>query len=155
MRDENRSSRSCVIFMSSQRDAQRALVDEYDFIFVEMLVCRNSVSRADCPPDFEPMQGNAPDTALIRGGSMIVSPFGEVLAGPLEGREGLVAATIDLKEIARSKFDLDVAGHYARPDVFGLTVDLAPKCAVFTENATEQSPVSTSPELTQATRPRG
>ena len=86
---------------------------------------------------------------------MIVTPFGEVLAGPLEGREGLVAANIDLKEISRGKFDLDVAGHYARPDVFSLTVDLAPKRVVFTENAAEQSPASTSPELTQATRLRG
>lgn len=109
---------------------------------------------ADCPTDFEPVHGNAPDTALIRGGSMIVTPFGEVLAGPLEGREGLVAANIDLKEISRGKFDLDVAGHYARPDVFSLTVDLAPKRVVFTENAAEH-PDSTSPELTQATRLRG
>ena len=97
---------------------------------------------ADCPSDSEPARGKAPDTALIHGGSMIVSPFGDVLAGPLEGREGLVAATIDLKEIARGKFDLDVAGHYARPDVFSLTVDVAPKCAVLVENAAEQSSVS-------------
>jgi len=109
---------------------------------------------SDCPTDFEPAVGKPPDTALIRGGSMIVSPFGEVLAGPLEGREGLVTATIDLKEIARGKFDLDVAGHYARPDVFVLTVDLAPKCAVCTENAAEQLPASTSPELTPASRLR-
>jgi hypothetical protein len=69
--------------------------------------------------------------------------------------EGLVVATIDLKEIAQGKIDLDVAGHYARSDVFGLTVDPAPKCAVFAENAAEQFPASTSPELTQATRFRG
>lgn len=108
----------------------------------------------DCPTDFEAAQGNAPDTALVRGGSMIVSPFGDVLAGPLEGREGLVSATIDLKEIPRGKFDLDVAGHYARPDVFGLTVDLAPKCAVFAENTAEQLPASTPPELTPVIRLR-
>jgi hypothetical protein len=53
-------------------------------------------------------------------------------AGLLEGRKRLVAATIDLQEITRGKFDLDVAGHHARPDVFGLTVDLASKCAVST-----------------------
>lgn len=110
---------------------------------------------ADCPTDFEPVHGNAPDTALISGGSMIVSPFGEVLAGPLEGREGLVVANIDLKEISRGKFDLDVAGHYARPDVFSLTVDLAPKCAVFTKNAAEQCSASASPQPAQATRLRG
>ena len=91
-------------------------------------------TRADCPPDFEPIQGNAPDTVLIHGGSMIVSPFGEVLAGPLEGGDGLVTAEIDLNDIARGKFDLDVAGHYARPDVFRLTVDVAPKPSVSTEN---------------------
>jgi len=91
-------------------------------------------TRADCPADFEPIQGTAPNTVLIRGGSMIVSPFGEVLAGPLEGGEGLVTAEIDLGEIARGKFDLDVVGHYARPDVFRLTVDSAAKPAVATEH---------------------
>ena len=38
---------------------------------------------------------------------MIVSPFGQVLAGLLEGSEGLVSAEIDLNDIARGKFDLD------------------------------------------------
>jgi len=89
-------------------------------------------TRGDCPPGFEPIQGDAPDTVLIHGGSIIVSPFGEVLAGPLEVGEGLVMAEIDLGEIARGKFDLDVAGHYARPDVFRLTVDVAAKPAVLT-----------------------
>jgi len=91
-------------------------------------------TRADCPPDFDPIQGNSPDTVLNHGGSMIVSPFGEVLAGPLEGGEGLVTAEIDLNEIARGKFDLDVAGHYARPDVFRLAVDVAAKPPVSMEN---------------------
>jgi nitrilase len=100
------------------------------------------LTRADCPSDFDPIQGNAPDTVLIRGGSMIVTPFGEVIAGPLEGQEGLVAAEIDLNEIARGKFDLDVAGHYARPDVFNLRVDLRKKCVVSTEQAEEQPAAS-------------
>ena len=51
---------------------------------------------ADCPTDFEPVQGRPPETVLIRGGSMIVSPFEEMLAGPLEEREGLIEATIDI-----------------------------------------------------------
>jgi len=91
-------------------------------------------TRADCPPDFDPIHGNSPDAVLNHGGSMIVSPFGKVLAGPLEGGEGLVTAEIDLNDIARGKFDLDVAGHYARPDIFRLTVDVAARPAVSMEN---------------------
>jgi nitrilase len=71
--------------------------------------------------------------ALIRGGSCVVSPFGEVLAGPLYGSEGILTAEIDLAEIARGKFDLDVVGHYARADVFRLAVNESPQQAVRTD----------------------
>jgi nitrilase len=104
-------------------------------------------TRADCPPDFEPARRNS-DGVLIHGGSMIVAPSGAMVAGPLEGREGLVCAEIDLDEIARGKFDLDVAGHYARPDVFRLTVDVSAKPVVAhvngpaTRSADEQQPAA-------------
>jgi hypothetical protein len=52
---------------------------------------------------------------------LIVSPQGSVVAGPME-QAGLLVAEIDMEEIARGKFDLDVAGHYNRPDVFGFGV---------------------------------
>jgi nitrilase len=84
--------------------------------------CQYSV-RSDYPDDYPCAQGNDPATVMIKGGSVIVSPQGEVLAGPLHGREGVLVADLDLGEIARGKFDLDVAGHYARPDVFSLEVD--------------------------------
>jgi nitrilase len=70
------------------------------------------------------------DRPLIRGGSVIVGPLGDVLAGPLYNAEGLVTAEIDLIEIARARFDFDPVGHYARPDVFSLHVDDRPKRAV-------------------------
>lgn len=88
------------------------------------------LTRADCPAEYDCIQGQAADTVLIRGGSVIVSPLGEVLAGPLHGEEGVLTADIDLGAIARGKFDLDVTGHYARPDVFALRVDDRPKPAV-------------------------
>lgn len=56
------------------------------------------------------------ENVMIAGGSVIVSPLGKVLAGPLLGKEGILSATIDLNDCVRGKFDLDVAGHYARPD---------------------------------------
>lgn len=76
---------------------------------------------------FEPVQGTAPGTVLIRGGSCIISPMGEVLAAPVFGREAIVTAGIDLDDIKRAKFDLDLSGHYSRPDVFRLSVNTAPQ----------------------------
>ena len=64
---------------------------------------------------------------LIRGGSAIVDPLGNLLAGPDYGRETILTAEIDLDRIAAGKFDLDVVGHYARPDLFRLEVNQAPQ----------------------------
>lgn len=86
--------------------------------------------RSDCPENYHPIQGDAPETVLINGGSVIVSPLGKVLAGPLRGSEGMLTAGLDLDEIARGKFDFDAVGHYARPDVFTLSVDQRPRPAV-------------------------
>jgi nitrilase len=79
------------------------------------------LERKDCPADYA-------DTApvLIRGGSVIVNPQGAVLAGPHYGSETILIAELNRDEIAEGKFDLDVAGHYARPDVFRLTVNERP-----------------------------
>lgn len=73
------------------------------------------------------------DRPLIGGGSMIVGPLGDVLAGPLERDTGLITASIDMEDVIRARYDLDVVGHYSRPDVFSLHVDERPRSgAVFT-----------------------
>jgi nitrilase len=64
---------------------------------------------------------NLPDIP-IRGGSCIVGPMGELLAGPVYGEEAIVSAEIDLGLLTKAKFDFDVVGHYARPDVFEFAV---------------------------------
>ncbi len=74
---------------------------------------------------YSPVQGDDPEMTLIRGGSCIVSPLGEVLAGPVFDQEAILVAELDAGLIAQGKFDLDVAGHYARPDIFELRVNKA------------------------------
>ncbi len=69
-------------------------------------------------------------TETIRGGSLIAGPLGALLAGPVYDRECTLTADIDPGELAEGKFDLDVTGHYARPDVFRLEVNEAPAPAV-------------------------
>ena len=64
---------------------------------------------------------------------MIVSPLGEILAGPEIEGEAILRAEIDMGQIAEGKYDFDVVGHYARPDVFRLTVDERPMPAVVTD----------------------
>ncbi len=63
---------------------------------------------------------------LCAGGSAIYSPAGECLAGPLRDREGILVARLDPDDITRGKFDFDVVGHYARPDIFQLNVNENP-----------------------------
>ncbi|MBO1255909.1 carbon-nitrogen hydrolase family protein [Alteromonas sp. 5E99-2] len=60
---------------------------------------------------------------LIRGGTVIMNPMGEVLAGPIYEKEGVISATVDMQDIIKARYDMDATGHYARPDVFSLQVD--------------------------------
>jgi len=88
------------------------------------------LKRSDGPGDYHPVQGDDPDTLLIRGGSCIISPMGEILAGPVYGEETILTADLDKSEITRGKYDLDVVGHYARPDIFTLHVNENPQMIV-------------------------
>jgi len=88
-----------------------------------VLGCNQFVTRNMYPSDLAGIEELADQPEVMcRGGSVIVSPMGEVLAGPLYDQEGMLFADLDLGEIVRSKLDFDVVGHYARPDVFQLIV---------------------------------
>jgi nitrilase len=86
--------------------------------------------KSDMPDSVRVSLGDSPDALLMRGGSAIINPLGKVLAGPCYGSEDILTADIDMNEIARGKFDFDVTGHYARPDVFQLVVNEKPMPAV-------------------------
>ncbi|HWV35389.1 MAG TPA: carbon-nitrogen hydrolase family protein [Thermomicrobiales bacterium] len=89
--------------------------------------CQYQPSPASRGESVEGWNDNEP---LIVGRSVIVGPLGDVLAGPLEGGEGLIHAGMDLAELPGARYDFDPVGHYARPDVFSLSVDTRPKPAV-------------------------
>ena len=92
-----------------------------------VLGCNQFVTKSMYPaelPGVEDLAGQP--EVLCRGGSAIVSPLGALIAGPLYDQEGTLFAELDPGEIPRSRFDFDVVGHYARPDVFRLTVNEKP-----------------------------
>ena len=95
-----------------------------------VLSCNQFARRSDYPDDYALGGDDDPQRILSRGGSVIVSPLGEILAGPTFDGEAILTADIDLDEIARGKYDFDVVGHYARPDIFQLHVNEQPNVAV-------------------------
>lgn len=100
-----------------------------------VLSCCQYLLRRHCPDDYQAIQGNDPSTILMRGGSCIVGPFGQVLAGPHFEGPCILTADLDMAEIPRGKYDFDVVGHYARPDVFRLHVNESPARAVVATSA--------------------
>lgn len=91
-----------------------------------VLSCNQFARRSDYPAEYDDQLGSDQDKVLSRGGSVIISPLGELLAGPDYEGEAILTAELDLGEIARGKYDFDAAGHYARPDVFQLLVNEQP-----------------------------
>jgi len=89
-----------------------------------VLGCNQFVTKDMYPPDLKthPELAEQPEI-MCRGGSAIISPLGDVIAGPLYDEEGILYANLDLDEITRAKVDFDVVGHYARPDIFQLIVN--------------------------------
>lgn len=92
-----------------------------------VLTACQHITRGAYGPDHESALGDDPSTVMMRGGSAIISPLGRVLAGPDFSGETILYATLDPADIARGKYDFDCTGHYARPDVFELSVDTRPK----------------------------
>ena len=93
-----------------------------------VLGCNQFIRKEMYPPDLPGIEELSDQPAVMcRGGSAIINPMGDVIAGPLYDREGILYAELDMREIARSKFDFDVTGHYSRPDVFEFRVNETPE----------------------------
>ncbi len=76
-------------------------------------------------PQLEPYYKDVAEW-INTGNSMITDPDGNILAGPLSKEEGILYADVDPTVIRNTRWNLDVAGHYARPDAFQLTMRSTP-----------------------------
>jgi len=96
-----------------------------------VLGCNQYVIKSMYPQDLEGIEDLAElPEELCRGGSVIISPLGEVMEGPLYDKEGILHSELDLAQVVRSRYDFDALGHYSRPDIFQLHVDERPKLPV-------------------------
>jgi len=126
------------IYCAPTADGRRTWLPTMQHVALEgrcfVLSCNQFSRRRDFPADYDAIQGNDPETVISNGGSCIIGPLGEILAGPHWDGETILTAEIDLGAIAAGKFDLDVTGHYARPDVFRLHVNERPMPAVISNS---------------------
>ena len=84
-----------------------------------------ALTNSDIPPDF-PNRDNlypASEEWINPGDSAVIAPGGEIVAGPMHREKGILYATVDTERASIAKRDLDITGHYARPDIFTLEVD--------------------------------
>ena len=128
-------SKGVGIYLAPTADARDAWQATMRHIACEgrtfVLGCNQFLTKSMYPSDLEGIEDLADQPEILcRGGSAIISPLGEVIAGPLYDEEGILTAELDPSEITRGKLDFDVVGHYARPDVFKLTIDERPSRSV-------------------------
>jgi nitrilase len=94
--------------------------------------CATSLEASDIPADtpyYDELFPNK-DEWVNPGDAVVYKPFGSKLAGPMHREKGLLYADIDPGAARASRRKFDVSGHYARPDIFTLTVSRAPQSPV-------------------------
>jgi len=120
------------IYMAPTADARETWQSTLRHIALEgrcfVLGCNQYVTKSMYPRDLVGIVEELEEQpeVMCRGGSVVITPLGEVLGGPLWDKEGVIYADLDMGEIARGKLDFDAVGHYSRPDVFQLRVNDKP-----------------------------
>ena len=118
------------IYIAPTADARDTWIYTMRHIALEgrcfVLGCNQYFERSMYPEQYRSLLPEEPEI-ICRGGSVIISPLGEVMAGPLFDQSGVLMAELDLEDIVRSKLDFDVNGHYSRPDIFEFKVKDQPE----------------------------
>ena len=118
-------SKGVEIYIAPTADARKEWTATMVHIALEgrcfVLGCNQYFTKSMVPEKYQKLLVDEPET-MCAGGSIIVSPLGKIIAGPLFNSSGALIAELDLDEIKESKLDFDVIGHYARNDIFQLNV---------------------------------
>jgi len=123
-------SQGVEIYLAPTADTRETWTASMQHIALEgrcfVLSANQCVQASDIPDSFLPYLRDK-SHAACRGGSLIVSPLGKVLAGPLYGSSGALRLSLDMEDIIRAKLDFDPIGHYRREDLFTKTKGPHPK----------------------------
>ena len=87
-----------------------------------VLGCNQYFTKSMYPAEYQHLVKDEKEE-MCAGGSMFVSPLGVVIAEPVFGKAAVITTVIDLDDIAKSKLDFDVNGHYTRDDIFNYSVN--------------------------------
>jgi len=121
-------SQNIQIYLAPTADGRDTWIPTMRHIAIEgrtFVLSANQFVRTKNMPKHHPLPEEFADSesVLTNGGSVIIDPFGKILAGPLYGQEGLILAEIDTDQCIKGKMDFDVCGHYSRSDCFQLIVN--------------------------------
>ncbi len=113
------------IYLAPTADARPTWTSTMQHIACEgrcfVLAANQYFKKEDYPSKYQKYVIEEPEE-MCPGGSIIIAPTGEIIAGPLYNEEGVLNASIALDDIIKSKLDFDTIGHYSRPDIFNFDV---------------------------------
>ncbi|TLP79207.1 carbon-nitrogen hydrolase family protein [Maribacter sp. ACAM166] len=109
------------IYIAPTADAREEWTSTMKHIALEgrcfVLGCNQFFEKSMYPKKYQHLVEEESEQ-MCRGGSVIVSPLGKLIAGPLYDKAGGLIAELDLDELVSAKLDFDVIGHYSRNDIF-------------------------------------
>lgn len=118
------------IYMAPTADSREEWTSTMKHIALEgrcfVLGCNQYVTKSMYPEQYQYLVKDEAEN-MCPGGTMIVSPLGKVIAGPLFNEAGVLIAELDLDKIVSAKLDFDVIGHYSRDDIFKFKVKNQPE----------------------------
>jgi len=113
------------IYIAPTADSRDEWISTMKHIALEgrcfVLGCNQYFTKSMYPKKYQSLVKDEPEN-ICRGGSVIVSPLGKIIEGPLFDKSGVLIAELNLEEINLSKLDFDVIGHYSRNDIFQFNI---------------------------------